>query len=63
MSGRRSTDLLTCRVIPSIFRTEREKEAGDEGVRAEAVCLGQKEGPFVLGFAGAYGTFGGRLIP
>jgi NNP family nitrate/nitrite transporter-like MFS transporter len=53
----------TYRMIPSIFRTERERETRDEGTRAEAARLGQKEASFVLGFAGAIGAYGGFLIP
>ena len=55
----------TYRMIPSIFRTERVREAEDsgEGAKAEAARLGQKEGSFVLGFAGAIGAYGGFLIP
>ncbi|MDP8952161.1 MAG: hypothetical protein M3N18_07990 [Actinomycetota bacterium] len=54
----------TYRMIPSIFRTERVREAAeDEGARAQAARLGQKEGSFVLGFAGAIGAYGGFLIP
>jgi NNP family nitrate/nitrite transporter-like MFS transporter len=53
----------TYRMIPSIFRTERVREAGGEAAKAEAARLGQKEGSFVLGFAGAIGAYGGFLIP
>ncbi|MCA1718365.1 MAG: nitrate/nitrite transporter, partial [Actinobacteria bacterium] len=55
----------TYRMIPSIFRTEREREAEGrgEGVKAEAIRLGQKEGSFVIGFAGAIGAYGGFFIP
>jgi NNP family nitrate/nitrite transporter-like MFS transporter len=54
----------TYRMIPSIFRTERVREAAeDEGAKAEAARRGQKEGSFVLGFAGAIGAYGGFLIP
>jgi MFS transporter, NNP family, nitrate/nitrite transporter len=55
----------TYRMIPSIFRTEREREAEGrgEGVKAEAIRLGQKEGSFVIGFAGAIGAYGGFSIP
>jgi MFS transporter, NNP family, nitrate/nitrite transporter len=55
----------TYRMIPSIFRTEREREAEGrgEGVTAEALRLGQKEGSFVIGFAGAIGAYGGFFIP
>jgi MFS transporter, NNP family, nitrate/nitrite transporter len=55
----------TYRMIPSIFRTEREREAedGGEGVKAEAIRLGQKEGSFVIGFARAIGAYGGFFIP
>ncbi len=54
----------TYRMIPSIFRTERVREvAEDESARAQAARLRQKEGSFVLGFAGAIGAYGGFLIP
>jgi NNP family nitrate/nitrite transporter-like MFS transporter len=55
----------TYRMIPFIFRTEREREAADrgEGAKAEATRRGQKEASFVLGFAGAIGAYGGFLIP
>ena len=49
-------------MIPSISRTEREREreaeGRGEGVKAEAIRLGQKEGSFVIGFAGAIGAYG-----
>jgi MFS transporter, NNP family, nitrate/nitrite transporter len=53
----------TYRMIPSIFRTEREREAEGEGAKAEAIRVGQKEGSFVLGFAGAIGAYGGFFTP
>jgi MFS transporter, NNP family, nitrate/nitrite transporter len=55
----------TYRMIPSIFRTERVRKAEGRGeeARAKAARLGQKEGSFVLGFAGAIGAYGGFLIP
>lgn len=55
----------TYRMIPFIFRTERMREAedGGEGARAEAARQGQKEGSFVLGFAGAISAYGGFVIP
>ncbi len=53
----------TYRMIPSIFRTERVREAEGEGAKAEAARVGQKEGSFVLGFAGAIGAYGGFFIP
>ena len=53
----------TYRMIPSIFRTERVREVEGEGTKAEAARVGQKEGSFVLGFAGAIGAYGGFLIP
>ncbi len=55
----------TYRMIPFIFRTEREREVEGrgEGVHAEAIRQGQKEGSFVIGFAGAIGAYGGFLIP
>ncbi len=53
----------TYRMIPFIFRTEREREARGEGEKAEAARQGQKEGSFVLGFAGAIAAYGGFVIP
>ncbi len=55
----------TYRMIPFIFRTERVREAedGGEGAKAEAARQGQKEGSFVLGFAGAIAAYGGFVIP
>jgi MFS transporter, NNP family, nitrate/nitrite transporter len=55
----------TYRMIPFIFRTERVREAenGREGARAEAARQRQKEGSFVLGFAGAIAAYGGFVIP
>ncbi len=57
----------TYRMIPFIFRTEcereREVEGRGEGVRKEATRQGQKEGSFVIGFAGPVGAYGGFLIP
>jgi NNP family nitrate/nitrite transporter-like MFS transporter len=54
----------TYRMIPSIFRAEREREAGSgEGVRAEATRQGLKEAAFALGFAGAIAAYGGFIIP
>ena len=54
----------TYRMIPTIFRTERERMAGnDDGARTEARRIGLKEGSFVLGFAGAIGAYGGFIIP
>jgi MFS transporter, NNP family, nitrate/nitrite transporter len=55
----------TYRMIPSIFRTEREKEAEGrgEGALAEATRQGLKESAFALGFAGAIAAYGGFIIP
>lgn len=55
----------TYRMIPSIFRTKRVREAADrgEGAKTEAARIGQKEGSFVIGFVGAIGAYGGFLIP
>ena len=55
----------TYRMIPVIFRTEREKEVEGrgEGVVAEATRQGLKESAFVLGFAGAIAAYGGFIIP
>ena len=55
----------TYRMIPSIFRTEREREAEGrgEGVVAEATRRGLKESAFALGFAGAIAAYGGFIIP
>jgi NNP family nitrate/nitrite transporter-like MFS transporter len=53
----------TYRMIHSVFRTERVREAvhRDEGARTEA-ALGQKEGSFGIGFVGAIGAYGGFLV-
>jgi hypothetical protein len=55
----------TYRMIPVIFRTEREREAQDrgEGVVAEARRQGLKEGAFALGFIEAIAVYGGFIIP
>lgn len=55
----------TYRMIPSIFRTERAREAEgmDEAAREDLVNRGLKEGATVLGFAGAIGAYGGFFIP
>lgn len=55
----------TYRMIPSIFRTEREREAQgrSESVIAEARRQGLKESASVLGFAGAIAAYGGFIIP
>lgn len=55
----------TYRMIPFIFRTQREREAegrGD-GILAEARRKGLKEGAFAIGFIGAIAAYGGFLIP
>jgi NNP family nitrate/nitrite transporter-like MFS transporter len=55
----------TYRMIPFIYRTEREREArgGGEALVAEARRQGLKESAFVLGFAGAIAAYGGFVIP
>lgn len=55
----------TYRMIPVIFRTERERMAEERGERDldSARELGLKEGSFVLGFVGAIGAYGGFVIP
>jgi MFS transporter, NNP family, nitrate/nitrite transporter len=53
----------TYRMIPFIFRTQREVQGWGERVQKEAIRQGQKEGSFVIGFAGAIGAYGGFLIP
>jgi NNP family nitrate/nitrite transporter-like MFS transporter len=55
----------TYRMIPVIFRTEREQEVQNlgEGVVAEARRQGLKEGAFALGFIGAVAAYGGFIIP
>ena len=63
----------TYRMIPVIFRTERERMAAGAGARNTGELteeeldgareLGLKEGAFVLGFVGAIGAYGGFLIP
>jgi NNP family nitrate/nitrite transporter-like MFS transporter len=55
----------TYRMIPSIFRTERAREAEDldEEQRDSLIRSGLKEGATVLGFAGAIGAYGGFFVP
>lgn len=55
----------TYRMIPFIFRTQREREAAGEpeDVREEAAERGLKEGATVLGFAGAIAAYGGFIVP
>ncbi len=55
----------TYRMIPSIFRAQREREAEGrgEGILAEARRRGLKEGAFAIGFIGAIAAYGGFLIP
>lgn len=55
----------TYRMIPVIFRTERERMAVDrsESGMAQAREIGLKEGSFVIGFVGAIGAYGGFAIP
>jgi MFS transporter, NNP family, nitrate/nitrite transporter len=55
----------TYRMIPSIFREEKRREAkglGEEG-RAAAVKAARLESAAALGFIGAVGACGGYLIP
>ena len=55
----------TYRMIPFIFRTEREREVTGqgEGILAEARRRGLKEGAFAIGFIGAIAAYGGFIIP
>ena len=55
----------TYRMIPFIFRTEREREVAgeEEDVREDAAARGLKEGATVLGFAGAIAAYGGFIVP
>lgn len=55
----------TYRMIPFIFRAQREREAAGEpeDVREEAAERGLKEGATVLGFAGAIAAYGGFIVP
>jgi NNP family nitrate/nitrite transporter-like MFS transporter len=55
----------TYRMIPFIFRTEREREVEGqgEGILAEARRRGLKEGAFAIGFIGAIAAYGGFIIP
>ncbi len=55
----------TYRLLPSIFRTERERKAESrgEGVVAEVACQGVKEPTFALGFAGAIAAYGASSSP
>jgi MFS transporter, NNP family, nitrate/nitrite transporter len=55
----------TYRMIPFIFRTQREREATGEPeeVHEEAAERGLKEGATVLGFAGAIAAYGGFIVP
>lgn len=55
----------TYRMIPVIFRTERERMSEDrsEAGMSRARELGLKEGSFVIGFVGAIGAYGGFVIP
>lgn len=55
----------TYRMIPTIFRKGREREAEGrgEGIVAEARRKGLKEGAFAIGFIGAVAAYGGFLIP
>ncbi len=55
----------TYRMIPLIFRTERERQAQGQGeaVLTEARRQGLKESAFVIGFAGAIAAYGGFVIP
>ena len=55
----------TYRMIPAIFRTEREREVEGqgEGILAEARRHGLKEGAIAIGFIGAIAAYGGFIIP
>ena len=55
----------TYRMIPFVFRTEREREVEGqgEGILAEARRRGLKEGAFAIGFIGAIAAYGGFIIP
>ncbi len=55
----------TYRMIPVIFRTEREREVEGQGIGilAEARRRGLKEGAFAIGFIGAIAAYGGFIIP
>jgi NNP family nitrate/nitrite transporter-like MFS transporter len=55
----------TYRMIPSIFREEKLREAKGSGDadRAHAVCAARIESAAALGFIGAIGACGGYLIP
>lgn len=54
----------TFRMIPVIFLTERQREAGASAeAQRQAVLDGNKEAAAVLGFSGAIGAYGGFFIP
>ena len=55
----------TFRMIPVIFLTERQREAGGKGADAleQATRDGNKEGAAVLGFSAAIAAYGGFFIP
>lgn len=54
----------TFRMIPIIFLTERQREAGnDPSAKEQAVRDANKEAAAVLGFSSAIGAYGGFFIP
>ncbi|MCL6264720.1 NarK family nitrate/nitrite MFS transporter [Craterilacuibacter sp. RT1T] len=54
----------TFRMIPVIFMTERQREAGKgEKAQKQAMLDAAKEAAAVLGFSGAMGAYGGFFIP
>jgi len=54
----------TFRMIPSIFRAERQRAAGHQpSARAQAAKDGNVEAAAALGFASAIGAYGGFFIP
>lgn len=54
----------TFRMIPVIFMTERQREAGPSPeAQRQAVMDGNKEAAAVLGFSSAIGAYGGFFIP
>ncbi len=54
----------TFRMIPVIFMTERQREAGPSAAAQEqAIKDANKEGAAVLGFSSAIGAYGGFFIP
>ncbi|NMM27122.1 MAG: NarK family nitrate/nitrite MFS transporter [Glaciimonas sp.] len=54
----------TFRMIPIIFLTERQREAGQDAVaQAQAIVDANKEGAAVLGFTSAIAAYGAFFIP